>query len=354
MNTILLAHLFGLLAISGQRSLSKVLPSIHGVPESERVKLDEAFLGKWHGTRSDELVVAFISKGTYEARVRSEKDGLKVESRFSFGVVRIGEETILDVTVAKEELAEFREQYGALIVPSHVFMRLSGNGDRVTLYWLDDDWMLQANEIIETKSGDGEGLALWTTRPHNVFAALTKAAGTEDAWEKAFELTRQPAVSSPAPAQDVRAYAKGGEGPRRDIGPDLVLEREEEQYVIRSKKGYFWSDVMVAGDERSVFAARNKGSLDGWYFDAIVRIEIAEESPLSTCLPKVALSIGTLGSHLEGSIGGELNAVSHDGQRLLLRIGCEDKERSQGRERLYKYMPFIYDLQAKTLEAVLP
>ncbi len=343
-------------------ALAVVLPacvaysSLHGIPESARGELDATYLGEWYWEGgADRATFSVTADGVYEVLANWEDEGEPFEARLSFEVAEIGKDTILDVTLAKSERKKLMARYNAFVVPTHVFLRLNGDGENVTLRCLDGDWV-QKNRL-----GDSNGFAdsALTLGPDDVLELLKSAAGNDEAWEKdqkfvhgEIKLTRHVAASTDSLPLAVQAHASGFEFPIPGSGPDLLIEREGDEFILHSDEGYFWSDVVVAGDNTSVFATRNRGSLRGFEYDSIVQLSLPIRGPLSASEINESLNQKKLEELLPGWRGAQLDAVSTEGTRLLLRLGLKEQRESQ--VVVIKYLPYIYDLRTSKLEAVTP
>jgi hypothetical protein len=158
----------------------------------------------------------------------------------------------------------------------------------------------------------------------------------------------------PVKDEEPRVHAHVGNGMMG--GTELLLNRGDDEHVFESSPGFCWMDVVGASDGSAVFAIRYRGTPKAVRsFESIVRIEIPPASePLSSSTHAANLGGESLASLLGETAAIAIDAASSDGQRLLLRIGYLDQERSSGFNKSYKYMPFIFDLRTERLDMVLP
>jgi hypothetical protein len=81
-------------------------------------------------------------------------------------------------------------RYGSLVIPTHLYFRLQGDGKSVTLTPLDPDWLEGRANVERVELLDR--MPLVTAGSTELLELLAAAAGDEAAWEGEWSLTRRP------------------------------------------------------------------------------------------------------------------------------------------------------------------
>jgi len=175
------------------------VPSIHPLYTPETLAAEPGLPGVWvsddGSARWD-----FRPSGTkeYDLRYteRDVKNGAETAASFSARVVRLGKFRFLDICPVKLEPGN--DLYRALFIPSHLFLRLEIEGDKLRLAILDGDWLKKelrggrvalAHERIGDERSGREILLTASTRELQRF--MLAQGGNAKAFPEPGDLMRQ-------------------------------------------------------------------------------------------------------------------------------------------------------------------
>lgn len=169
-------------------------PALHGIPAEQRIELPDELLGEWHDEDRVTLLVERGSDGSCDVLARSEEEGREpVEVRLEAFAIELAGHRIVDVTLAESELEKVGEIYGTLLIPTHLFFRVQGDGQDLTLTSLDAGWLEgRPLDAVTFAVFDDDDVPLVTAGSQKLLELLTAAAGDDDAWEGEWHLARRP------------------------------------------------------------------------------------------------------------------------------------------------------------------
>jgi len=125
--------------------------SLHPLCTNEEVIFDPALVGQWETTSDENWVFRKMEDNHYNVTLKFDRsDSLVLEGR----LLRLGDYTFMDVTSG--------EQVGdnLLVIPAHVFLRLSLEGDSLGIAYLDDSWLRKNSDLIKHEVLDKHGIVL--------------------------------------------------------------------------------------------------------------------------------------------------------------------------------------------------
>lgn len=171
------------------------IPALQGIPEERRVALPDELLGEWREMDEEEPASPTfrVERGAGEscrAVVRFEDEEGAHELPLELTSIELAGQRILDVTLAADECEKLDDSYGALVIPTHVFCRLQGGGKRVTLTFLDPDWLNGRANVGHIDLYDD--LPIVIAGSSDLIELLTAAVGDAAAWKDDWTLTRAP------------------------------------------------------------------------------------------------------------------------------------------------------------------
>ena len=139
-------------------------------------------------------------------------------------------------------------------------------------------------------------------------------------------------------------------------GSAITVERADEAQRMAAPSGQFFSGLVVAPDADCAYLILNRGGLGGGAGpESVVRVQLPPaDAPLESCRLETVLTRERLGNVLPEAWVSELDAVSEDGERLLLRVRYKDEGRSTEGSTRYVGRPFFYDIATDELHPVVP
>lgn len=121
-------------------------------------------------------------------------EGGKPERRWSFLLAKLGDHVFADLTMTRPDAEKLEDRVGTVAVPTHSFMRVRREGDRMSVWVVNDDWLdegLRAGTLKLAHARHGEGELLLTATTPELQAFFRQHAGTAAAWRDEFRLDRQ-------------------------------------------------------------------------------------------------------------------------------------------------------------------
>ena len=155
-------------------------PSLNGIPESARVRLD-GLEGVWI---SDDTVVHIEeSEDTlYLLKTAGFRTGVQL------AIAQIDGKHVADATIDEDSAERADEVLLSFVIPVHKFAHLDLEGDTLKYVQLDEDWIgANAAGAGLAKVGDANVL---TGDESQVLSLLTRALKDEDAWDSRSTFTR--------------------------------------------------------------------------------------------------------------------------------------------------------------------
>lgn len=157
-------------------------PSLNGLPESSRVKLD-GVEGSW---LSDDMIVQIEAGDDLLYSMRAV--GAHAPAQLSFA--EVDGQHIADATIADDHLESADPFLGMFVIPVHRFARVELDGDTLRFNELENEW-IRAN--AKTKFGgyaQVDGAPVLTGDESELLAMFKAALGDEDAWDSETVFTR--------------------------------------------------------------------------------------------------------------------------------------------------------------------
>lgn len=172
------------------------VPSLQPLYTAEDVIYDESLIGAWVDTAANETwIFSKAGKGEYKL-VQIADDGSMGE--FRARLVRVGTETFVDMLPAGNSSVHSGFIEGHFL-PTHTFVHLMKNGDRVHVAVLEPKWLKETlaekPDLLRHEKIDGD--ILLTAGPKDMQAFLRSNIKTRGAFTEPLELTRRPVRCSP-------------------------------------------------------------------------------------------------------------------------------------------------------------
>lgn len=116
-------------------------PSVQGIATAEHIEYDGHLLGVWF---SDDVRFE-LTEGENRRYVVNWAEGDERGPELEAAIVRVGEYRVVDATLSADELDELNElrdgYYQGFVLPVHYLMRLDVEEGRLTLAFIDQDWL---------------------------------------------------------------------------------------------------------------------------------------------------------------------------------------------------------------------
>ena len=124
-------------------------PSLNPLASADAVIVDDGLTGVWapveeNGKEPKErYIIALAEKKAYSLKItKNEKDERDLE--FSIQLVKLADHHFLDMTVSEKDRDEIGERWGTTAAPMHNFFKIKRDGDTLTVWSIDDEYLEKA------------------------------------------------------------------------------------------------------------------------------------------------------------------------------------------------------------------
>jgi hypothetical protein len=183
------------------------VPSLNALATPETTVADDGLVGTWapvkegNDTSGERYVISpgDASDKTYTVTIIPEdKDEKPMDVEVQ--IVKLGEHHFLDMRMPKAKRSEL-EQYGTLVAPLHNFYKVKREGDTLTVWGIDHQWLEKSLKdgtvkLAYAEHGKDKDPVL-TASTEDLQAFFTKNASRAELFEDPGVLKRQPAAGRP-------------------------------------------------------------------------------------------------------------------------------------------------------------
>jgi hypothetical protein len=154
-------------------------PSLYGLEGLHRSSFDTKLVGTWKEESEDDATYRLTAgkDGTYDIIVHDDEDGETKTMHLEGVLVELDGGTILDVTLAEDEVRDLGKRYALLALPVHQFIRVQRADDGYQVSMLDPDWTEDLPGTVEMKDH-----AVLVTKPERLVRLLEAALRDAHAW----------------------------------------------------------------------------------------------------------------------------------------------------------------------------
>lgn len=188
-NMILLAVLGVLSALTGCTA-----PSIHPLVSDEVRITDPGLVGVWVKDDRDDRSRYHVAEenGRYVLQWELAEPGKPVR-RWAFALARLGEHVFADLTLTDDDADRVKDLYGTIVIVGHCFMRVKREGDRLSVWVINDEWLdkgLRSGALTLDHVRQDDDLVITASTP-DLQAFFRRHASDPDAWRDEFRLVRE-------------------------------------------------------------------------------------------------------------------------------------------------------------------
>lgn len=186
-----------LIVMAGALAAGCTSPSLNPLVSEDVRAADPGLVGAWakaDGERDDGSRYSVAEdNGRYVLGWDSGEPG-KAARLWSFLLARLGDHVFADLTMTPDEARKLEDRAGTVAVVAHSFMRVRREGDRLSVWVVNDDWLdegLRSGtlKLAHVRYDDGDRLLLTATTP-DLQAFFREHAGNAAAWRDEFALNR--------------------------------------------------------------------------------------------------------------------------------------------------------------------
>ena len=150
------------------------------------------------------------------------------------------------------------------------------------------------------------------------------------------------------------------EGVTVELGTDsyhgVTLSRRGQQVIVSPPPKIIWTKMAVADKANTVYLLAHE-EVGHYYYNpvSLVRISLPNSNEsLSNYVVGEVLARHTLSNLIGAAFVAELDSVSTDGKRLLLRVACKDQTNSAGYTSYFTRKTFHYYPEMNKLDEITP
>ena len=186
------SSLLSLVLVAATAITGCATPSIHPIYSTDKEATEPGIVGVWKPADENDKTIYTVSREGAAYRM-VVKDGDQDKSRVSdVHLVALGQFRFADFAAPENARSKVDDEWSALFIPTHLFLRYQLNGDSLKIWALDRDWLREAVktkkvQLACTSASDGD--VIITAETPEIQAFLEANAADPNAFKPA-ELRR--------------------------------------------------------------------------------------------------------------------------------------------------------------------
>ncbi len=193
MKTAILLVLMGVMATL----LGCSSPSLYPLATDDVRTDDPGLVGVWTRDDGDDRSRYHVTHDGERYLLKWEQPGSdKPVRRWVFELARLGDHLFADLTLASDDAEEMNQRFGTVAIVGHCFMRVRRDGDRLSVWIVNDDWLkagLRSGTLTLAHARRKDGGTVITAPTPDLQSFFRAHADNPDAWRDEFTLVREKA-----------------------------------------------------------------------------------------------------------------------------------------------------------------